>query len=158
MVEKLEESDNNLGVVKKTISRMFVIKYHYSCKHNHSSSLGIILSKCKDIFVEILEDDSINPEELYSKSYFNKLMKSIETKSAEAKSVISKFAARDLESHSMLIISILEVGVSEYLALNIPKKVLINEYTNIASMFVDSAEVDFINAILDKIVNDTKFD
>ena len=50
------------------------------------------------------------------------------------------------------LLSILRCGYAEFLIFdNTPVKVIINEYTNIASTFFNEKEVDFVNGILDSL-------
>ena len=50
------------------------------------------------------------------------------------------------------LLSILRCGCAEFLIFdNTPVKVIINEYTNIASTFFNEKEVDFVNGILDSL-------
>jgi len=50
------------------------------------------------------------------------------------------------------LLSILRCGCAEFLIFdNTPVKVIINEYTNIASTFFNEKEIDFVNGILDSL-------
>ena len=50
------------------------------------------------------------------------------------------------------LLSVLRCGCAEFLIFdNTPVKVIINEYTNIASSFFNEKEVDFVNGILDSL-------
>jgi N utilization substance protein B len=50
------------------------------------------------------------------------------------------------------LLSVLRCGCAEFLIFdNTPVKVIINEYTNIASTFFNEKEVDFVNGILDSL-------
>ena len=50
------------------------------------------------------------------------------------------------------LLSILRCGCAEFLIFdNTPVKVIINEYTNIASTFFNEKEVDFVNGVLDSL-------
>lgn len=69
------------------------------------------------------------------------------------KNVSEKFDKNwSLKRMDSTLLSILRCGCAEFLIFdNTPVKVIINEYTNIASTFFNEKEIDFVNGILDSL-------
>jgi N utilization substance protein B len=68
--------------------------------------------------------------------------------------IIIKYLTKDwrIDKLNLVLKSILRCAIAELIYMkDVPTKVVINEYTNIASSFFDSKETGFVNSTLDKI-------
>jgi len=88
------------------------------------------------------------------KNWFLVLVNSVFNNKASIDTSLSKFLESNWSIDRMdpTLINILRCAYIEFKNYsNIPTKVVINEYTNIASSFFNQAEVNFINGVLDKV-------
>jgi len=88
------------------------------------------------------------------KNWFLVLVNSVFKNKASIDTSLSKFLESNWSIDRMdpTLINILRCAYIEFKNYsNIPTKVVINEYTNIASSFFNQAEVNFINGVLDKV-------
>ena len=88
------------------------------------------------------------------KDWFLKLVNSVFNNKDKIDSVLSEFLNEDwsIERMDHTLLNILRCAYIEFTNFsNIPSKVVINEYTNIAASFFNRTEVNFINGVLDKV-------
>lgn len=87
-------------------------------------------------------------------SHFEKLVKNVTSNIAEIDKIISNNLSSEWLTTSLplLLLALLRVGVGELkFVQDTPSKVVINEFTDIASEMLDENEVGFVNSILDHI-------
>ena len=103
-----------------------------------------------DSFMEL---EKINNQGKPNKSYIEKLVKGASKNQNNVDDLINKNLKNwKLSKIESLIRSILRISVYELIYEdNIPKKVIFNEYIEIAKFFFDGEEPSFINAVLDTI-------
>ena len=102
----------------------------------------------------------MNPEEeiIYSKNQYKKFIKDVVSGTLERTELIEKTILTnigddiDLNKTDKLLKIILYAGVFELLFKhNTPKKVVISEYVAASEFFLEKAQINYLNAILDKI-------
>jgi N utilization substance protein B len=87
-------------------------------------------------------------------SYFELLVKSVVLNLSKIDEEISKhlIAEWSITSLPVLLLALLRVAIGELQFFdNVPSKVVINEFTDIASDMLCETEVAFVNSVLDKI-------
>ena len=104
----------------------------------------------------------MNPDEkiVYPKSQFKKYIKDVVGGTLERKELIEETINInlnndiDLKKTDKLLKIILFSAVFELLFKhNIPKNVVISEYVRASEFFLEKAQINYLNAILDKIAN-----
>lgn len=129
---KIEDTEQNIELIMQQI-----VKY-YQDEGLKSSKVG--LNKPIKIRVSI--------------SHFERLVKNVTLNIPEIDKIISNNLSSEwlIGSLPLLLLALLRVGVGELQFLqDVPSKVVINEYTDIASEMLDENEVGFVNSILDHI-------
>jgi N utilization substance protein B len=106
---------------------------------------------------EFASEFSGNTEKLEFKlslPYLQELVESVVKNLYVIDDILSKFLLYgwSLEKISPLLLAIMRVAIAEmkFFPL-VPSKVVINEFTNIASQMLDDQEVGFVNKVLDRI-------
>lgn len=137
-----------------TLARLAAIQSFFQTFFNNKS-LNLITNEF-NIFRrnKILDKSSLKLS--YNKKYYNNLMLNIEKFDIKYDSNIffSKYIKhkRPYERLDTITKAILIVSASEILYnKELNKKIIINDYINIAKSFLNKSEVSFINALLDKI-------
>lgn len=95
----------------------------------------------------------------FSISYFEALVKCVVLKLAQIDNIIIKYLASEwvITNLPILLVALLRVAVCELLYFpHVPRKVIINEFTDIGSDMVNDHEVAFINSILDNIATNSE--
>ncbi len=91
-----------------------------------------------------------------SKSHLEQLVKHSHENLTEIDDIIKKYLTKDinLTAIPVLLCSILRVAICEIKYFpETPKKVVLNEYTDIASNMLDEHEVGFVNSLLENYYN-----
>lgn len=87
-------------------------------------------------------------------SYFDRLVKNVTSNIIAIDKIISNNLSSEwlIGSLPLLLLALLRVGVGELqFSQDVPSKVVINEFTDIASEMLNESEVGFVNSILDHI-------
>ena len=99
----------------------------------------------------------------YPKSQYKKFIKDVVQGTIERNDLIeetvSKYLAEDLDLNrtDKLLKIIIFAGVFELMFKhNSPTKVIINEYVKTSEFFLERAQINFVNAILDKIAKNIR--
>ena len=130
---KIEDTDKNIDLIMQQI-----VKYYKD--EGPKSSEVRLLNKPMKVRISI--------------SHFERLVKNVTSNIIEIDKVISNNLASEwlISSLPLLLLALLRVGVGELQFLqDVPSKVVINEFTDIASEMLDENEVGFVNSILDRI-------
>ncbi|MGI4775898.1 MAG: transcription antitermination factor NusB [Janthinobacterium lividum] len=149
----------------KTISRIAAIQVIY--QHSQKSQAEEISSLLKKIVsfyhsknleshFEIKADISIRAK--LSMGYLDKLINITVNNLILIDDLISRNLATgwQIKDMSLLLLSILRVSICELKFFpETPKKVIINEFTDIASDMLADSETGFVNSILDNIAKET---
>ena len=115
--------------------------------------------------IQKLYGNSLNPEAVieYPKSQYKKFIKDVVQGTIERNDLIeetiSKYLAKDLDLKrtDKLLKIIIFAGVFELMFKhNSPTKVIINEYVKTSEFFLERAQINFVNAILDKIAKNIR--
>ena len=138
---------------KKTISRLAVIQSLYQFELNEQTQtveeLNTSIKSFYTDYQNIDDDQSIK----LSVHYFNELLLFSIEKVKEVDEIIYSYLSSDTELNKIGIIvrSILRAGVAELKYFpETPRKVILNEYSDLASELAREQDVGFINSILDK--------
>ena len=110
--------------------------------------------------IQKLYSSSINPEEtiIYPKSQFKKFIKDVVKGTIERNEFIEETINKhlsedlDLKRTDILLKTILFAAVFELIFKHSsPTKVIINEYVKTSEFFLETVQIKYLNAILDKI-------
>lgn len=146
----------------KTIARIAAIQVLYQCQLN-DDDIDTLVKQTIDfyqdeaLFLDLFDCDiehkiKIRPHV----TYLQKLVKASIENITSIDQIIIDHLARDKTTRDLqrLLLALLRVAVCERLYfLEIPRKVVINEYTDIASEMLAECDVGFVNSILDNITN-----
>ena len=138
---------------KKSSSRLFAVQILYEMELNDKSYELILKAFSDDYFSEL---EKLNNNGKPSKNYIEKLIKGVSNNQKEIDELINKnLTNRKLSNLDSLMRSILRISVYELIyEFKIPKKVVLNEYIEIAKLFFNGEEPSLINAVLDVILKD----
>ena len=138
---------------KKSSSRLFAVQILYEMELNDKSYELILEAFSDDYFLEL---EKINNNGKPNKNYIEKLIKGVSNNQKEIDELISRnLTNRKLSNLDTLMRSILRISVYELIyEFKIPKKVVLNEYIEIAKLFFNGEEPSLINAVLDVILKD----
>ena len=138
---------------KKSSSRLFAVQILYEMELNDKSYELILEAFSDDYFLEL---EKINNNGKPNKNYIEKLIKGVSNNQKEIDELISRnLTNRKLSNLDSLMRSILRISVYELIyEFKIPKKVVLNEYIEIAKLFFNGEEPSLINAVLDVILKD----
>ena len=115
--------------------------------------------------IQKLYGNSLNSEAVieYPKSQYKKFIKDVVQGTIERNDLIeetvSTYLAEDLDLNrtDKLLKIIIFAGVFELMFKhNSPTKVIINEYVKTSEFFLERAQINFVNAILDKIAKNIR--
>ena len=136
---------------KKSSSRLFAVQILYEMELN-DKSYELILKAFSDDYLSELE--KINNHGKPNKNYIEKLIKGVSNHQKEIDELINEnLTNRKLSNLDSLMRSILRISVYELIyEFKIPKKVVFNEYIEIAKSFFNGEEPSLINAVLDVIL------
>ena len=136
---------------KKSSSRLFAVQILYEMELNDKSYELILKAFSDDYFSEL---EKINNNGKPNKNYIEKLIKGVSNNQKEIDELINKnLTNRKLSNLDSLMRSILRISVYELIyEFKIPKKVVFNEYIEIAKSFFNGEEPSLINAVLDVIL------
>lgn len=145
-----------MGNSNKSSSRLFAVQILYEMELN-GKSFEVIQKRFSDDYFSELE--KINNQGKPNKSYIEKLVKGTSKNQKKIDDLISlNLKNWKLSRIESLVRSILRVSIYELLyETTVPKKVIFNEYIEIAKFFFDGEESSLINAVLDAVSkNDDK--
>ncbi|MDA9163388.1 transcription antitermination factor NusB [Rickettsiaceae bacterium] len=144
----------------KSLSRIAAIQtiYQYENYKGESDIEGLLLRMIefyKDS--DVRSDHELNKDSKLkirlSKNYLQELVKFTHENIEEIDSIIQQYLVKEwtIETLPKLLHAMLRVGVCELKYFpETPRKVIINEYTDISSDMLDDGEIGFVNSVLDK--------
>tara|TARA_B100000029_G_C16886044_1_gene708549 strand:+ start:26 stop:490 length:465 start_codon:yes stop_codon:yes gene_type:complete len=142
----------------KTLSRLAAIQSCFQSFFDHQSLKNLEIEFNTHRFNKILDQDRLKMN--YDKIFFKELINYIENFKLkfDIDQYFQKYVKlkRPFKRLDIITKVILIVGTSEILNnQKINKKIIINEYIDISKSFLNKPEVSMINAILDKIYDNT---
>jgi len=145
--------------ISKNLSRLAAIQSFFQSIFLEKSINLIAIEFNEFRLKKILDSDNINLK--YEKNYYQELISYIEKFHIDynINEYFSKYikTKRPYKRLDKITKSILVVASSEIIYKNkIKKKIIINDYIDIAKSFLDRPEVSMINAVLDKIYESKK--
>lgn len=143
----------------KSIARIAAIQTLYQFRDEHKThDVAMLLKKMIEFYKDndIKSDYEINKNSTLklkpSINYLTELVNCTTNNIQEIDSTIKDYLTKDwnLNKLSKLLLAILRIAIGELKYFpETPRKVIINEYTDIANSMADSKEVDFVNSLLD---------
>ena len=150
----------------KSIARIAAVQtiYQYENDSNTSDIETLLLRirefyKDKDLKSDYELDKTSKLKLRPSYNYLNELVKFTYENLEEIDQIIEKHLTNewDIKNRPKLLFATLRVALCELKYFpETPSKVIINEYTDIASDMLDSGEVGFVNSLLDKYASDCR--
>jgi len=144
-----------MGKSNKSSSRLFSVQILYEMEINGKSFEKIKKRFSEESFFELEEINDLGKPNF---NYIEKLVKGVSQNQDKIDTIIKdNLVGWSLARIDSLARAILRVSVFELLDdNNVPKKVVFNEYIEIAKFFFDADEPSFINAILDTVSKNYK--
>ena len=148
--------------INKTLSRLFAVQILFQLDFNEKMNLdklhdinnkeiNEIYNNLKDINIGELKRSSVD------KKWFSLLVTKVFRNRDKIDKQLSKKFVDDwsIDRMDSTLVNILRCAYIELVEFsNVPKNVVISEYTNIAASFFNKSEVNFVNGLLDKFSND----
>jgi N utilization substance protein B len=156
-------NDKNILIVKKSIARLMAIQILFQYDfYNQSKKIIDLKEELLDHYLIDTNQDLKSFRSKIDRKHLNNIILSIENIGYKEFSditddKINKFLEKDftIDKMSKIILQILRIAIYEMKYLkNIPVKVIISEYTDIAASFENEKEVKFVNSILENIAKD----
>ncbi|MEM6338738.1 MAG: transcription antitermination factor NusB [Pseudomonadota bacterium] len=150
----------------KSISRIAAVQTIYQFENDkNTSDIDTLLLRIRDFYKDKdlksdYELDKLSKLKLRpSYNYLNELVKFTHENLEEIDKIIEIHLTNEwnLKNLPKLLFATLRVAVCELKYFpETPSKVIINEYTDIASDMLDSGEVGFVNSVLDKYASECR--
>jgi N utilization substance protein B len=143
----------------KTLARLAAIQTVYSIYNEENPDILENTNKVEELYESGVIRDEYNEEDTnikikLNKKFFRQIVENIFTNFDFIESKISENLTKDwsLDRIHLNLKSILVCAISELLYItDVPPKVVVSEYTNIASSMISESEIGFVNSILDSI-------
>jgi len=144
----------------KSLSRIAAIQTIYQYEnYKDESDINSLLLRMIDFYKDndVKSDHELDKSSVLklrlSRNYLQELVKFTHDNLIEIDSIIQEHLVKEwtLTNLPKLLFAMLRVGVCELKYFpETPRKVIINEYTDIASDMLDDGEIGFVNSVLDK--------
>tara|TARA_B110000305_G_C19187032_1_gene514784 strand:+ start:338 stop:823 length:486 start_codon:yes stop_codon:yes gene_type:complete len=148
-------NSKNILIVKKSISRLMAIQILFQYDfYNKSKKIEDIKEEMLDYYLINFEDDVKSYRSKIDKKHLNNIIANIVQSLTILDQEIEEFLDPEftLQKIENITKQILRVAIFEIKYFDkIPTKVIINEYTDIASSFDGESKVQFVNSILENI-------
>jgi len=148
-------NSKNILIVKKSISRLMAIQILFQYDfYNKSTKIEDIKEEMLDYYLINFEDDVKSYRSKIDKKHLNNIIANIVQSLTILNQEIEEFLDPEfiLQKIENITKQILRVAIFEIKYFDkIPTKVIINEYTDIASSFDGESKVQFVNSILENI-------
>ena len=151
---------NNQLKSKTRLAFIQVIFQYISTKNNINEILETFILNYKSTFIESFRDKKKIKFE-FNNSFLTKLVNSY-VKYVKNKEYLAKineqiqfnrtFEKWDIINQSILLAAICEIENTETIKI----KIVLNDYLNISKLFINKNDIAYINAIIDKIINEKK--
>jgi N utilization substance protein B len=151
----------------KSLSRIAAIQtiYQYH-KSENSADINKLISQMKDFYKSenLAADFGLSSEEQnhltikLSVKYFEDLVLQTIDHLTIIQNHLKKLLSQesDIERLPILLLAVLEVGISEIMFFpQTPKNVIIDQFTNISNNMLEEHNIGFVNSILDKLSQKT---
>lgn len=141
-------------IVKKSESRLAAVKALYANEINDEKQDSFALALN---IISYYHDE--NKEHPLNEKFLGELLEGVQKNLNDIDASIRAKLAKDwnIERIGDVIRSILRAAIYELkYSSNIPYKVIINEYIEVAREFCDEKEVKFVNGILDKVAHEVR--
>ncbi len=140
---------------KKSLSRLIAIQSLYQHEfNNHQGNLNNIIQNLIENYTLDEEKSLISYRKKIDDSFLNSLIGSFELDREKTDNEISVFLKGDwtIDKIDILAKQVLRLGTVELKYFTeIPTKVILDEYVDIAASFFDNKKLSFINATLDSL-------
>jgi N utilization substance protein B len=148
-------NSKNILIVKKSVSRLMAIQILFQYDfYNKSKKIEDIKEEMLDYYLINFEDDVKSYRSKIDKKHLNNIIANIVQSLTILDQEIEEFLGPEftLQKIENITKQILRVAIFEIKYFDkIPTKVIINEYTDIASSFDGESKVQFVNSILENI-------
>ncbi|ACZ49374.1 N utilization substance protein B [Anaplasma centrale str. Israel] len=141
------ESDNLPWYSGKTSARFLAVQGAYSMMFSSYSTEDL-----DELLEHLCEMRDVLGLGRVDKRLLTKILGSMLSKYSEIDAIISEHISKKwtMDRINLISLSVMRAGICELLCFNTNESVVINEYVDIASYALEDAEVDFVNAILNK--------
>lgn len=157
--------EKNILMVKKSLARLMAVQILFQYDfYNQSKKIEDIKEEILDNYLVDFEDDLKSFRSKIDKKHLNNIISHIDKSFHIIDKEIAEFLDPEftLQKIENIIYQILRVAIFEIKYFEkIPAKVIISEYTDIASSFETDSKVKFVNSILENIAlkhRKTEFD
>lgn len=151
----------------KTIARLAAVQVLYSMEILPRSTPKKAIADVVEYYANEnnLDNNSSDDDKIilsYNKAFFTKLIDESIKNIDQSNKIILEYLKEpyNLTNTNSLLLAVLRVGLAEMIYItDTPIKVVINEFTNIASSFLGENDVAFVNAVLDshaKLINENR--
>lgn len=149
-------------ISNKSIARIAAVQTIYQIANDRTIDLASLLLRTKEFYkdADFKIDNEVDPASSLkikpSFTYLEELTKFTVDNLEEIDETIAKFLTKEwtINNLPLLLHSILRVAFCEIIYFpETPKKVVINEYTDIASDMLAETEVGFVNSVLHNYAN-----
>ena len=145
-------------ITNKTVARIAAVQFYYaisvSADQNNDKFSDWLFSFHKQRENYITEDEEFGndyPQHI-NKVFFELLKNNISTYKTELEHIIKKYltSSKQWDHNNIVLISVIACGLCELTYIQAtPIKVVVNEFTNIASNMLNDKEISFVNFVLD---------
>lgn len=137
----------NSSMPSQHLTRIIAVQITYAFLINETDNPDLLIKNIKESFFATIE---------YNTVYLDTLIKYMSANHLQYNEIIARHLSHtwSIERISQMILAIIYMSITEmHCYIELEKKIILNEYVNIAREFLSIKEVNFINAILDKIAS-----
>lgn len=149
--------ENNRSVNRRSFSRFFAcqILFSYFFDSDKNKSIDDLIASFEEYYIvsEYFNDDFEEYKKNVNLKFLQDLLKGViknidSINSTIDTTLIGKYTSATIDK---FIMCILRLAIYEFQNTDIDKKIIINEYVDIAGEYLDEKGVSFVNATLDKL-------